>query len=179
MVAGLFGAGAIATWQVAVAPKSTFPIWPTYVFAGVAAFALYMCFTTIWGWWPTGRSARAVPAVPAEPALAGPPVGWAALAADAVQLAIDINDFLGERQISARWGTRRYDAETVHAYHQRFAARLVKLGNDLLAAGTPRERVSLLLDRQASVGEIGQVARYLKYREWQDAAGASGVGPVS
>ena len=115
--------------------------------------------------------------------LAGPPVGWAAaaLAADteAVQLAIDINDFLGEWQISARWGMRGYDAETVHAYHQRFAARLVKLGNGLLAAGTPRERVTLLLDRQASVGEIGQVARYLKYRERQDAAGASGVGPVS
>ena len=56
--AGVFCACAVATWQVAIAPKSTFPLWPTYVFAGIAALALYMCFATIWGWWPTGRSAR-------------------------------------------------------------------------------------------------------------------------
>jgi hypothetical protein len=55
----------------------------------------------------------------------------------------------------------------------------VRLGNDLLTAGTPQERVSMLLDRQTSVEQIGQVARYLKSREWRNAAGASGVGPVT
>ena len=54
----LFGGGAFATWPVAVAPNSTFPIWPTYVFAGIAALALYMCFATILSWWPTARSVR-------------------------------------------------------------------------------------------------------------------------
>lgn len=57
MTAALFGTGAFATWPVAVAPRSTFPIWPTLLFAGVAALALYMCFATIWCWWPTERSA--------------------------------------------------------------------------------------------------------------------------
>jgi outer membrane protein assembly factor BamB len=52
----VFCAGALATWTVAVAPKSTFPFLPTYIFGGVGAFALYMCFATIWGWWPTTRS---------------------------------------------------------------------------------------------------------------------------
>ena len=57
VAAVVFGAGAFTTWPVAVAPKSTFPIWPTYVFGGIAAVALYMCFATIWGWWPSARSA--------------------------------------------------------------------------------------------------------------------------
>jgi len=35
-----------------------FPIWPTYAFAGVAALALYFCFASIWGWWPTTRAVR-------------------------------------------------------------------------------------------------------------------------
>jgi hypothetical protein len=54
----VFCAFAIATWQVAIAPKSTFPIWPTYVLAGIAALALYLCFATILSWWPTARSIR-------------------------------------------------------------------------------------------------------------------------
>lgn len=58
VAAAVFGAGAFTTWPVAVAPKPTFPIWPTYLFAGLGALALYMCFATIWGWWPTRRSGR-------------------------------------------------------------------------------------------------------------------------
>jgi hypothetical protein len=57
VAAVVFGAGAFTTWPVAEAPKSTFPIWPTYVFGGIAAVTLYMCFATIWGWWPSARSA--------------------------------------------------------------------------------------------------------------------------
>jgi hypothetical protein len=154
---------------------------PTFVFVAAAVLALYMCFATIWGWRPTVRSARIVPGAPAEPARGVPPAGPVAVDsdADATQLAIDINDFLNDRQVSAHFGTRRYDAETVHAYHQRFATRLVRLGNDLMAAGTLPERVSMLLDRQTSVEQIGQVARYLKYREWRNVPGASDVGPVT
>lgn len=63
----MFGAGAIYTSQLATTPNSGFSIWPTYVFGGVAASALYMCFATIWGWWPTGRSAGEAANVSAEP----------------------------------------------------------------------------------------------------------------
>lgn len=58
IAAGVFCACAIATWQVAIAPRSSFPIWPTYIFSGTAAVALYMCFATIWNWWPTARAVR-------------------------------------------------------------------------------------------------------------------------
>lgn len=58
VAAVLFGGGAFATWPVAVARNSTFPIWPTYVFAGIAALSLYMCFATILSWWPAARTVR-------------------------------------------------------------------------------------------------------------------------
>ena len=58
IAAGVFCACGIAAWQVAIAPKSTFPLWPTYLFGGLVLLALYMCFATIWGWWPTSRSTR-------------------------------------------------------------------------------------------------------------------------
>jgi hypothetical protein len=61
VVAVVFGAGAFATWPVAVTPKSTFPIWPTYVCAGIAVIALYMCFAMVFGLWPTGRAVRTLP----------------------------------------------------------------------------------------------------------------------
>jgi hypothetical protein len=54
----VFGAGAIYTSQLATTANSGFSIWPTYVLGAVAAIGLYMCFATIWGWWPAGRSTR-------------------------------------------------------------------------------------------------------------------------
>lgn len=57
---GILGAAAIAAWQVAIAAKSTFPILPAYVCGGLTVAALYMCFATVWGWWPT-RHTTAVP----------------------------------------------------------------------------------------------------------------------
>jgi hypothetical protein len=56
VVAGIFAAGAFATWPVVVQPHSTIPVWSTYVFSGIAVLALYLCFSTIWSWWPTQRS---------------------------------------------------------------------------------------------------------------------------
>ena len=53
----VFGGGAIAAWQAAIAPGSRFSILPAYVFGFIAAAALYMCFATVWGWWPAARSA--------------------------------------------------------------------------------------------------------------------------
>jgi hypothetical protein len=38
----LFGGGAFVTWPVTVAAGSTFPLWPVYLFGGVAAIALYI-----------------------------------------------------------------------------------------------------------------------------------------
>jgi hypothetical protein len=67
IAAGVFCAFGIATWQVAIAPKSAFPIWPAYVLGGLALLALYMCFATIWGWWPTSRSRVESAAVSTEP----------------------------------------------------------------------------------------------------------------
>src|SRR5437879_13571405 len=58
VAAVVFGAGAIYTSQLATTANSGFSIWPTYVLGAVAAIALYMCFATIWGWWPAGRSTR-------------------------------------------------------------------------------------------------------------------------
>jgi hypothetical protein len=49
--------GAFAIWQVAVAPGASFPILPAYGAGLIAATALYMCFATVWGWWPAARSA--------------------------------------------------------------------------------------------------------------------------
>jgi hypothetical protein len=69
VAAVVFGAGAFGTWPVAVAPNSTFPIWPTYAFGGLALLALYMCFATMWGWWPTGLSSRGSAKVSAEPSV--------------------------------------------------------------------------------------------------------------
>lgn len=54
----MFGGVAVAMWQVAIVPKATFPIWPTYVSGGIAALALYMCFATILAWWPAAGSVR-------------------------------------------------------------------------------------------------------------------------
>jgi hypothetical protein len=53
----LLGGSAIATWQAAAAAQSTFPIWPTFTFGSITVALLYMCFATIWGWWPAERSA--------------------------------------------------------------------------------------------------------------------------
>lgn len=58
IAAGVSVACAIATWQVAIAPKSTFPIWPAYLFGGLTLATVYMCFATIRGWRLTGRSRR-------------------------------------------------------------------------------------------------------------------------
>jgi hypothetical protein len=55
VAAAVFGAGTIAAWQAAIAPESGFPILPTYIFGLIAALALYMCFATVWGWWPAAR----------------------------------------------------------------------------------------------------------------------------
>jgi NB-ARC domain len=65
--AAVFATGAFTTWPVAVAPKSTFPIWPAYLSGGLALLALYMCFATIFGWWPTSRSGRRSAEARSEP----------------------------------------------------------------------------------------------------------------
>jgi hypothetical protein len=66
VAAGIFAATAVAFWQVAIPPKSTFPILPAYACAGLTLAALYMCFATVWGWWPTGRAAAISPPGAAE-----------------------------------------------------------------------------------------------------------------
>jgi hypothetical protein len=53
----VFGAGAFAIWQAAIAPGSSFPILPAYGVGLIGAAALYMCFATVWRWWPAARSA--------------------------------------------------------------------------------------------------------------------------
>jgi hypothetical protein len=59
VLALIFGGGAFVIWQVAVSPGSTFPILPAYGVGLIAAVALYMCFATVWGWWPVARTAVA------------------------------------------------------------------------------------------------------------------------
>ena len=59
VAAVVFAGGAIYTSQLANTAVSGFPIWPTYVVGVVATIALYMCFATVWEWWPTGRATTA------------------------------------------------------------------------------------------------------------------------
>ena len=54
--AGVFSS-ASGIWLAAVASGSRFASLPAYVFGFFAAVALYMCFATVWGWWPAARSA--------------------------------------------------------------------------------------------------------------------------
>jgi hypothetical protein len=77
-VAVLFGGGAITVWQTAVAPGSRFPILAVYVFGLVGAAGLYMCFATLWGWWPARRSSAGASAYP--PAVQSPGKGEEAAA---------------------------------------------------------------------------------------------------
>ena len=49
VAAVVFGAGAFAIWQVAVAPGSRLPTLPAYGAGLIAVAALYMCFATVWG----------------------------------------------------------------------------------------------------------------------------------
>jgi hypothetical protein len=90
------------------------------------------------------------------------------LRSDSVQLAIDINTFLNERQQSSRAGTPKYDAQTVNQYHLKYANRMVKLADDLVASGTPKNRISLLYERQKTIQEVAQMATYLKMEEWKN-----------
>lgn len=55
MAAGVLAVAAIAMWQVAIAPNAKFPILPAYICGFLTSIALYMCFGTAWGWWPTAR----------------------------------------------------------------------------------------------------------------------------
>ena len=80
VLAVVLGAGAIYTSQLANTPNPTFPIWPTFLFGGMAAVALYMCFVTIWGWWPVARAVRgsSTDAIPPSAAAQDPDVAAAA-----------------------------------------------------------------------------------------------------
>jgi hypothetical protein len=73
-MAAVFGGGAFATW-VAIAPKSTFPMVLIYIFAGIGAVALYMCFATTYGLWPTSRPIALPSTAAAEPPVDKPDIG--------------------------------------------------------------------------------------------------------
>jgi hypothetical protein len=66
VAAGVLAAGAIGTWQVALTTKPGFPIVLAYVFGGLSVGTLLMCFSTVWGWWPTSRGPAAVPSDAAQ-----------------------------------------------------------------------------------------------------------------
>jgi len=79
VVAALAGAGAIAVWIATATPGTAVPIWPAFVFGAASIAGLYMCFASLSGKWPAGRSLRGsvqapqLTTVPARSAL--PPAG--------------------------------------------------------------------------------------------------------
>lgn len=57
----LFGTGAVAWWLAAEPSTSNIPVWPTYVFAGVAAVGLYFVLAPLLRWWPWTHSGDSQP----------------------------------------------------------------------------------------------------------------------
>lgn len=71
MAGGILAAVTLAAWQAAIAASSHFPIWPAYVCGGLAAAVLYMCFATVWRWWPSRPATNGAP--PSDSAKPVPP----------------------------------------------------------------------------------------------------------
>ena len=57
VVAVVFGGGAAATWIPAASPESKFPAWPAWILTAITVGALYLCFASLLGTWPS-RSVR-------------------------------------------------------------------------------------------------------------------------
>lgn len=55
VIAAIFGGGTIS-WLETGVPGAKLPAWPAWVFAVIAAIAIYMCFASIYGRRPTGQS---------------------------------------------------------------------------------------------------------------------------
>lgn len=52
VVMGASGAGAIGWWLASTPATSTIPMWPVYVFVGIAAMGLYGVLAPLLRWWP-------------------------------------------------------------------------------------------------------------------------------
>ncbi len=52
------GSGVIPTWLAALAPGSTFPLWPAWTLTALTAVALCVSFAHLAGKWPPNRSSR-------------------------------------------------------------------------------------------------------------------------
>jgi hypothetical protein len=55
---------------------------------------------------------------------------------------VDIYTFLGERD-QLNQDVTKFDSETVHQYHLRFGERIVKLADEAVAVGVPRDDLAL------------------------------------
>ena len=64
ILAAVFAACAVGAWQVAIATRSKFFILPACGSGLVAVIGLYMCFATMWHWWPPARRHVGTPADP-------------------------------------------------------------------------------------------------------------------
>lgn len=58
VVAVVLGGAAVATWIEALSPGSRFPAWPAWAFSALTVAAVYLCFASLSGRWPTGRDLR-------------------------------------------------------------------------------------------------------------------------
>jgi hypothetical protein len=67
--AAVAAAGAVALWQAAHERESHFPIWPFWVAAATGAVLLYLCFATVWNWFPVRRPTLPLPPPPIEESL--------------------------------------------------------------------------------------------------------------
>ena len=55
VVAVVLGSGAFATGINTASSGSEFPVWPVWAFSALAVAAVYMCFASLSGSWPTGH----------------------------------------------------------------------------------------------------------------------------
>lgn len=55
VLAVVLGGGAVATWLTALSPGSGFPAWPGWTLSALTVCAIYMCFASLFGKWPTDR----------------------------------------------------------------------------------------------------------------------------
>ena len=56
----VFGGGAVAWWLAARPATAHIPVWPAYVFAGVACVGLYGMLAPLLKWWPWSRATAAI-----------------------------------------------------------------------------------------------------------------------
>jgi hypothetical protein len=52
VVAVVLSGAAVATWLAAAPHEAAFPAWPAWVLSALTVAAIYLCFASLFSWWP-------------------------------------------------------------------------------------------------------------------------------